>query len=70
MTQPHEITLTFDENGNVAATVTGIAGPGCAEASAWLDKLGDIEQDVATPDYYTTPVAQTAHVTGGEGGDW
>ena len=65
--EAHEILLTFDEEGNVEATVTGIAGPGCAEASAWLDSLGDIEQDVATADYYTTPVASTAHV-GGTGG--
>ena len=68
--EAHTITLKFDEEGNVEATVTGIAGPGCAEASAWLNELGDIEQDVATADYYTTPVASTAHVTGGEGGAW
>jgi len=70
MTQPHGITLTFDEEGNITAVVEGITGPSCSEASAWLDELGDIEQDVATPDYYTTPAAQPAHIIGGEGGAW
>lgn len=70
MTQPHTITLTFDEEGNVTAVVEGIAGPSCSEASAWLDELGDIEQDVATSDYFTTPVARTTGLETGTGDAW
>lgn len=70
MSQPHTITLTFDEEGNVEATVEGIAGPSCSEASAWLNDLGDVVEDKETPDYYTTPVARIIGLEAGTGGDW
>lgn len=70
MPQPHEITLTFDEEGNISAVVEGIAGPSCSDASKWLDDLGNVVQDIATPDYYTTPVARVLGLDAGTGGDW
>jgi hypothetical protein len=36
----------------MTAKVDGISGPACANASAWLDRLGDVRQDLKTGEYY------------------
>ncbi len=62
MSQPHEILIGIDDDGNIHATVVGIDGPGCADASAWLDELGEVLKDENTAEYYAS--AQAAdHLT-------
>ena len=66
--QPHEIILKFDEEGNLTAEVTGIAGPSCKAASAWLDELGDVVEDKNTDEFYATPAANIIII--GANGAW
>jgi hypothetical protein len=54
-TQAHQLHLKFsaaDGKPQVAATVEGINGPGCTTASAWLDGLGHVAQDLRTDAFY------------------
>ena len=53
--QAHTLRLHFDGLGGtpmVAATVEGIVGPGCSQASAWLNNLGTVKLDLHTEDFY------------------
>lgn len=65
--QTQTINVEIDEQGNVKATVEGVAGPACAEVSAFLDRLGPVEVDENTPDFYQQTVGQ-AQLYGGFGG--
>ena len=48
----HTIEIIIDDTGKIESTVKGVAGPECGKLSAWLDKLGDVEVDEKTKDYY------------------
>lgn len=56
--QPHTIVITVQPDGKVVGEVKGVQGPSCTTLSAWLDELGEVEEDRHTPDYHRRP-AQT-----------
>ncbi len=59
--QPHTIEITVQPDGKIVGEVKGVAGAHCAPLSAWLDELGEVEEDRHTPDYHRRP-AQTVRV--------
>ncbi len=62
-TQPHQLHLKFnaaDGKPQVAATVEGIIGPGCSQASAWLNRLGHVAQDLRTNEFYQSETESDA----------
>ena len=67
MPVPHTIVLETDDDGNLIATVEGIAGPACGDASKWLNDLGRVIEDRHTADYYAD---QSTGVALSLGGDW
>lgn len=48
----HTIDVTITEDGEVKATVQGVAGPACEDLSRFLDQLGKVVEDKPTPDFY------------------
>jgi len=66
--QPHTIEIVITPDGEVKATVQGIKGPSCGEASAFLDRLGEVVEDRDTAEYYEQPMHDSCHNTAGAGG--
>ena len=48
----HTIDVVITDTGDIESTVKGVDGPECGKLSAWLDKLGVVEVDEKTKDYY------------------
>lgn len=65
--QTQTITVEIDAQGQVKATVEGVAGPVCGEISAFLDGLGEVTVDENTPDFFQQAAGQT-QVYGGFNG--
>ena len=50
--QAHTIEVVITEDGEIKATVQGVAGPACEDLSRFLDQLGEVVEDKKTPDFY------------------
>ncbi len=58
------IDVKIDEQGNIEATVEGMAGPACADVSKFLDELGQVTEDQNTAEYYQqSPVELYRQIT-------
>jgi len=69
--QPHTIEIFVKPDGEVEATVKGIKGPACGDASKFLDELGVVVEDQHTAEYFEQPVDQDHHnITGTGGREW
>ncbi len=66
---PHEIILRTDDHGNLVAVVEGIDGPGCTDASKWLDDFGDVLVHRKRMSYYAASQVEASD-TLNAGGDW
>ena len=71
MTQPHVVVMIIKPGGEIEATVEGIEGPSCEQATAWLDDLGEVTTHKRTPDFYAHTTSQQTttqeHVSVGNG---
>ena len=52
MKQPHTIEIVIETNGQITSEVRGVAGADCSTLTKWLDKLGVVEVDEKTPEFY------------------
>lgn len=48
----HRVIITIAPGGKVVSRVEGIAGPSCAQKTAWLDSLGQVVHVEDTPEAY------------------
>ena len=53
-TQPHSIEIEILPNGRIKGEVKGVTGKSCSAITEWLDKLGKVEVDKHTSDYFKT----------------
>ncbi len=60
------IEVNIDEQGDIEATVQGVAGPGCADVGKFLDELGQVTEDQNTAEFYQPATTDTS-VYGGMG---
>lgn len=47
-----EIVVEISPSGEIIIKTKGFRGKGCQEASKFLEKLGQVESDVKTSEYY------------------
>ena len=45
------IEVAIDAEGEIETEVKGITGPGCEEATKWLEELGEVKEHRHTSDY-------------------
>jgi hypothetical protein len=50
--QSQEIEITIHPNGQVEYTIKGVKGSACQDISALLEKLGQVEQEERTGEFY------------------
>lgn len=55
----HTIDVVIDENGSIQATVNGLPGPACGDVTRWIEALGEVVEDVKTPEYYRRQMVGT-----------
>jgi hypothetical protein len=67
----HRVVITVHPGGRMESRVEGIAGPACAEASRWLDRLGKVTRHEHTDEYYQAEVeVETEATMGGDDGSY
>jgi beta-lactam-binding protein with PASTA domain len=47
-----QIKIVVSSSGEIKTEVQGVAGPSCAQLSAWLSQLGETVDEGATADFY------------------
>lgn len=50
--QSQEIEITIHPDGKVEYTIKGVKGSACQDISALLEKLGQVEQEERTGEFY------------------
>jgi hypothetical protein len=65
---PHRIVITVLPGGKMESRVEGVAGPSCAEKSAWLDRLGRVTEHEPTEAFYEAEAEVEAEAGLGGGG--
>jgi len=48
----HQVIITIGKDGKVRTEVNGVKGAACKNVTAKLRKLGQVERDDNTPEYY------------------
>jgi hypothetical protein len=56
MSQPHTITITLHKDGKMTTVVDGIKGASCAEATQWLDRVGETVEHQPTAESFEVEV--------------
>lgn len=56
---PAEIDVVIDASGNITSTVLNVAGPSCSALVEFLHKMGEVEVDEHTPDFFLPPAERT-----------
>ena len=60
--QSQEIEITIHPNGQVEYTIKGVKGSACEDISALLEKLGQVEQEERTGEFYEREGDTQVHI--------
>ena len=52
MKMPHRLIIEIMPDGKITGEVKDVSGPHCSALTAWLDSLGEVTLDQATPDFH------------------
>jgi hypothetical protein len=64
--QREEIEVTIRPDGTVEYTIKGVKGSSCENISQLLERLGKVEEEVRTADYYAHDPDAHVHIAAGE----